>query len=245
MTNYRLTLAYEGTRYSGWQKQGNTDNTIQGRLETLLTRLTGRETQVHGCGRTDAGVHARMQVCSFRVPDEVGRDTLIAGLRQYLPQDIAALALEAADERFHARLSCKKKTYLYRINTGETQDVFARRFQWHLPGPVDLEALDRAAALLCVRADFSAFTNNRHMKKSAVRTLMSVESEREGDELRLFFTADGFLYNMVRILTGTLIEVGRGERAPETAAEGLRTRERRDAGAMAPAQGLTLWEVFY
>ncbi len=245
MPNFRLTLCYEGTRYRGWQKQGNTDNTIQGRLEALLSRLLAQEVEIAGCGRTDAGVHARRQVCSFRAETAMGCDELLAALRRCLPEDIGALSLELAPPRFHARLNCTGKTYVYRIWNSETPNVFERRFLWPVPEALDVEAMRRAAALLCGRHDFSSFCSLKKMKKSAVRELRRLEIRREGEELRLIFEGDGFLYNMVRILTGTLLQVGRGERAPEEMPLILASLDRAQAGPTAPAQGLTLWEVAY
>ncbi len=245
MKRLKLTLAYEGTRYDGWQRQGNTENTVQGRLEALLSRTVGEAVEVHGCGRTDAGVHARMQVCHFDVPDRVNEPELLSALRQYLPEDIAALALAETEPRFHARLSCREKTYVYRINTGETRDVFRRRFELFSPGSLDEAAMAEAARLLTGTHDYRAFTNNHRTKKSTVRTVTGIRLTRDGDRLSLWFTGDGFLYNMVRIMTGTLLEVGEGKRRPQDMTAILESLDRAQAGPMAPAQGLTLWEVKY
>ena len=245
MPNYRLTLSYEGTRYRGWQKQGNTGNTVQEKLETALSRLLGEPIECAGCGRTDAGVHARKQVCSFRAKSALDCDETLRRLRSVLPEDIGALALEEAAPRFHARLSCTGKTYCYRIRTSETPDAFTRRWVLPCPSALDLGAMRQAAAALCGRHDFSAFCSLKTMKKSAVRELREIRIEEAAEELRLYFTGDGFLYNMVRILTGTLIEVGLGQRAPESMEAVLSSRDRAQAGFTAPAQGLTLWEVNY
>ena len=245
MTNYMLTLCYDGTRWRGWQKQGNTDKTIQGKLETALSRLLSQEVEVAGCGRTDAGVHARQQVCSFRAETAMSSAELLAALREVLPEDIGALSLETAPPRFHARLSCTGKTYVYRIWNSETPNVFERRYLWAVPQPLDAEAMKKAAALLCGRHDFAAFCSLKRSKKSTVRELRRLEILREGEELRLVFEGDGFLYNMVRILTGTLLEVGRGERSPEDMPLILASGDRAQAGPTAPAQGLTLWSVSY
>lgn len=245
MRTFKLTLCYDGSRYKGWQKQGNTENTIQDKLESLLSRLLDQPVEVAGSGRTDAGVHARHQVCSFRAESDLSCGEMLQALRQYLPEDIGALSLEEAEPRFHARLSCVEKSYVYRIwNSGEP-NVFERNYLWRCPDALDIPAMERAAALLCGEHDFSAFCANKHMKKSAVRNLRSVAITREGGELRLRFTGDGFLYHMVRILTGTLVEVGRGERAAEEMPALLASRDRGRAGFTAPAKGLTLWEVTY
>ena len=245
MRNFKLTLCYDGSRYDGWQRQGNSENTIQGKLEELLSRLLSQSVEVAGSGRTDAGVHALEQVCSFRAETEEDCETLLHLIRRYLPEDIGALSLEEAPPRFHARLSCREKTYVYRIWNSDEPNVFERRWMYAVPQTLDLEAMRRAAALLTGEHDFAAFCANRHMKKTTVRTLRRVEITRMGGEIRVALTADGFLYHMVRILVGTLLEVGEGKRAPEDMAAVLASRDRMEAGPTAPAHGLTLWSVKY
>lgn len=245
MKYYKLVLSYEGTRYRGWQRQGNTAGSIQEKLETLLSRMLEQQVELAASGRTDAGVHARMQVCSFRAETECSAEEILRELRRYLPEDIGAVSLEEADPRFHARLSCREKTYLYRIWNSEMPNVFSRRFQLRVPEKLDPDAMRSAAELLCGEHDFAAFCSLKNAKRSTVRELRSIEIRREGEELQLFFTGDGFLYNMVRILTGTLLEVGQGIRSPESVAEALLTKDRAQAGPTAPAQGLCLWEVRY
>ena len=245
MRNFMLTLCYDGSRYRGWQKQCNTDNTIQAKLEALLSRLLEQPVEIAGSGRTDAGVHAMAQVCSFRA--ETGKDceTLLGELRRYLPEDIGALALKEASPRFHARLSCTEKTYAYRVWNSEEPCVFERKYLYCFPQALDIDAMRRAAGILTGRHDFRSFCGNVHMKKSTVRELRSVEIERLDCELRLSFTGDGFLTNQVRILTGTLLEVGAGLRQPEEMAGILASLDRTAAGFTAPAQGLILWKVRY
>ena len=245
MRNFKLTLCYDGSRYDGWQRQGNSEETIQGKLETLLSRLLGQSVEVAGSGRTDAGVHALAQVCSFRADTEMDCDTLLSEIRRYLPEDIGAIALEEAPPRFHARLSCKEKTYVYRIWNSPEPNVFERRWMFAVPQTLDLDAMRRAADALLGEHDFSAFCANRHMKKTAVRTLKEIEITSMDGEIRIALTADGFLYHMVRILVGTLLEVGEGKRAPEDMAAVLASRDRMEAGPTAPAQGLILWSVKY
>ncbi len=245
MQNYRLTLCYEGTRYKGWQRQGNTPGTIQEKLETILSRMLNQPVELAASGRTDAGVHARRQVCSFRAETALSPDALLPELRAHLPEDIGALSLEPAEPRFHARLSCKEKTYLYRVWNSEAPAVFQRRFVLPFPAPLDLTVMEQAAALLCGEHDFAAFCSLKNSKKSTVRLLSRVEIRREGDELLLYFSGNGFLYNMVRILTGTLLEVGQGLRVPEDMPAILASRDRSQAGPTAPAKGLTLWDVKY
>lgn len=245
MPNFRMTLSYDGTRYNGWQRQGNTPDTIQGRLETVLSDLLAQPVEVAGSGRTDAGVHARMQTASFRAKTDLSAPELLRLLRARLPGDIGVLTLEEAAPRFHARLSCRGKTYVYRIWNSETPNVFERRYVYALPQPLDTAAMQRAAALLCGTHDYTSFCANRRMKKSAVRTVDAITVERLGDEVRLTFSGDGFLYHMVRILTGTLLEVGLGQRDADTMPAILAARDRSAAGATAPARGLILWETRY
>ena len=245
MRNFKLTLCYDGGRYDGWQRQGNTGNTIQAKLETLLSRLLGQNIEIAGSGRTDAGVHALAQVCSFHADTELGCDILLREIRRYLPDDIGAVSLEEAPPRFHARLSCREKTYVYRIWNSDEPNVFERRYMLTLPQSLDIDAMRAAAEEIVGEHDFSSFCANRHMKKTAVRKLKSIRIERAGSEIRITLTADGFLYNMVRIIIGTLIEVGEGKRESGEMAAVLAARDRLEAGPTAPAHALTLWEVRY
>ena len=230
MPNFRMTLSYDGTRYNGWQRQGNTPDTIQGRLEAVLSDLLAQPVEVAGSGRTDAGVHARMQTASFRAKTNLSAPELLRRLRAQLPGDIGVLTLTEAEPRFHARLSCRGKTYVYRVWNSDTPNVFERRYVYALPQPLDTAAMQRAAALLCGRHDYTSFCANRHMKKSAVRTVDAITVERLGEEVRLTFSGDGFLYHMVRILTGTLLEVGLGQRDADTMPAILAARDRSAAG---------------
>ena len=192
MRNFKLTLCYDGGRYDGWQRQGNSDNTIQGKLEVLLTRLLSQSVEVAGSGRTDAGVHALGQVCSFRAETELTCAELLREIRRYLPEDIGALSLEEAETRFHARLSCREKTYVYRIWNSEEPNVFERRWMVSVPGSLDLDAMRTAAAQLVGEHDFTTFCANRHMKKTAVRNLKRIDIARSGGEIRISLTGDGF-----------------------------------------------------
>ena len=225
MQNYKLTLCYDGTRYRGWQKQGNTAQTVQGKLETLLSRALEQPVEIAGSGRTDAGVHARMQVCSFRAETDKSCAELLTLLREYLP--------------------AVRKTYIYRVWNSDAPCVFERKYVYAEPRPLDLDAMRRAAAQLCGRHEFSAFSTGKKTGRAATRTIESIGIERCGEEVRLTYTGDGFLYNMVRILTGTLLEVGLGERRPDDMEAILASHSRASAGFTAPAQGLFLWDVTY
>lgn len=245
MKNYKLVLQYEGTRYDGWQKQGNTENTIQGRLEQVLSRMTGSPVEVHGSGRTDAGVHARGQVANFRIGQSLEPDTVTEYLNRYLPEDIRVLTTEEMPLRFHSRLNATGKLYVYQIETGRKRDVFDRRMQYCLGRELDVEAMKQAAAFLCGRHDFKSFCGNKKMKKTTVRTIERISICREKTLVVLNIAGDGFLQHMVRIIAGTLIETGLGTRSPGSMPELLAAMDRRMAGYTAPAEGLCLSAVFY
>lgn len=245
MPNFALTLSYDGTRYRGWQRQGNTDNTIEAKVESALSRILGEPVELAASGRTDAGVHARAQVCSFRAHTEMDCAAILSALRTALPEDIGAEELKIAAPRFHARLNCREKTYVYRVWNSAAPNVFEQRYMYAWPAALDVAAMRRAAALLEGEHDFTAFCANKHMKKSAVRRISEIKIEQRGAELRFALTGDGFLYNMVRIIVGTLIEVGTGERAAEELSAVLASKSRERAGFTAPARGLILWEVRY
>lgn len=242
--NYRAILQYEGTRYRGWQSQGNTENTIQGKLEALLSRMEGSPVEVHGSGRTDAGVHAAGQVMNFwssKYTAEEIRDYM----NQYLPEDIAVLSVEEAAPRFHARLNAVRKTYLYQIWNDPVVNVFERRFLTQIAEPLDVETMKKAAEFLCGTHDYRAFCSLKRFKKSTVRTLESIEIRRDGAKIQIFYTGDGFLYHMVRILTGTLVEAGLGLRSPEEMQKILEGKDRAAAGRLMPPEGLILLDVEY
>ena len=177
MANYRLTLCYDGTRWKGWQKQGNTEQTIQGKLEALLSRLLEQPVEVAGSGRTDAGTHARMQVASFRAKTNWSDQAFLAALRQYLPADIGAISLERVEPRFHARLSCTGKTYVYRIWNSDQPNVFERNYLYRICEPLDVPAMRLAADDLCGTHDYRAFCSLKRFKKSTVRRVESIVIE--------------------------------------------------------------------
>ena len=244
MRNLRLDICYDGTRYRGWQRLSGKDDTIQGKLETALSRILGEPIEISGSGRTDAGVHARGQVANFHCQSDMPAEEILSNLRRYLPEDIGIYSCRDVSARFHARLNAKEKTYLYRIWNSEAPCVFDRRFVSIFPDRLDLNAMEAAAQHLLGEHDFSAFCGNAKMKKSTVRYIRSIFIEHYGEEIRIYVTGNGFLHNMVRILVGTLIEVGKAERSPDSI-PALFGSKRQEAGFLAPAQGLCLQEVFY
>lgn len=244
MRTIRLDLCYDGTRYRGWQRLNGEANTIQGKLEQTLSRILEEPIEVSGSGRTDAGVHAQGQVASFHCENTMPAAEILAQLRRYLPEDIGIYSCNEAPPRFHARLNAKRKTYCYRIWNSEAPCVFQRRYVAVFPEKLDLNAMAKAGEQLVGKHDFAAFCTRANKKKSTQREIFQLSIERVGEEIRILVTADGFLYNMMRIIAGTLIEAGRGERTPESIPE-LFSASRQEAGFLAPAQGLCLMEVEY
>ena len=246
MQNYRMIVQYDGTRYNGWQKQGDTDNTIQNKLETVLSRMTGEEVDVHGAGRTDAGVHAKGQVAQFRIETDMTCGEIRDYLNAYLPDDIGVLSVSEAAPRFHSRYNASMKYYLYRIGKNKAAHVFERKYIYEYRGdPLDTHAMKLATLQLIGTHDFRSFCGNPRMNKSTVRTIHTIRIDETEDEIRIGFVGDGFLQYMIRIMVGTLIEVGEGKRDPESLDVLMEARSRRLAGPTAPACGLTLMEVRY
>lgn len=245
MRNIRLLLQYEGTRYQGWQRQQSTGNTIQGKLETLLSRMCGETVELQGSGRTDAGVHALGQVANFHTDCEMPVEDMLTYMNQYLPEDIAVVQIAEAAPRFHSRLNACGKHYLYQVINSEIPDVFRRRYALEVPEKLDLAAMQRAAGLLCGEHDFKSFTSAKKGKKSTVRRIDEIQIEKEGELLKFSFKGSGFLHHMVRILMGTLLEVGMGKRSPESMTDLIAAQNRELAGPLVPAKGLTLVEVYF
>ena len=245
MINYKMILQYDGSRYSGWQVQGNTEQTIQGKLQSVLEKMTGEEIEIHGSGRTDAGVHAMGQVANFKLQSAYEPEEIKRYCNQYLPEDIVVLEVSEVPLRFHSRLNAIKKTYCYRIFLGEKPDVFRRKYVTPVAENLDINKMKAAAEVLLGTHDFTSFCGNRHFKKSAVRTIYEIQIEEKTDELDIYFTGNGFLQNMVRILTGTLLEVGTGKQEVCEMKEILEGRNRSLAGTMAAAKGLVLMNVEY
>lgn len=262
MTNYRIKIQYDGTRYHGWQRQKGDGTTIQGKIETALTRLTGSPVQIDGAGRTDAGVHARCQIANFRLNAEqesaliasAGQmesgeqgleQVLVEKLNEYLPEDIRILKAEAAGDRFHSRLNATGKEYRYHLHKKGCYDVFTRKYSWQMEEELDVAEMKKAAALLTGTHDFKGFCSKSSKKKSTVRTIHEIVIEENETDIWLIFRGNGFLYNMVRILAGTLVEAGAGRRRIQSVRDALESGDRTCAGETAPAQGLTLWEVRY
>ena len=244
MRNLRLDICYEGTRYRGWQRLSGVDNTIQGKLEQTLSRILDEPIEISASGRTDAGTHARLQVVSFHCNSNMPCEEILLLLRRYLPEDIGIYSCKNASPRFHARLNAKTKTYTYRVWNSQQPCVFERKFVYIDASPVDMDLMRKAAAHFIGEHDFSAFCANKNIKKSTVRYVESFDIQNYGNEIQFTVTGNGFLHHMVRIMVGTLLEVGRGERAADSS-PALFSGNREDAGALVPACGLCLMEVNY
>lgn len=257
MRSLKLTLAYDGTDYAGWQRQAGAA-TIQALLETALEPLERRRVTVHGAGRTDAGVHALGQVASVRIAHPIAPAALVRALNANLPAAVRVLAAEPVAERFHARFDARAKVYRYRIATGAVACPLDQRYAWHVPQPLDLEAMQAAGRLLVGRCDFAAFQTaaGADPQVSTVRSITDLRVAPEsppdwraggapGAVVAIEVRGDGFLRHMVRTIAGTLVEVGTGRRPPGSVADVLASRSRAQAGPTAPARGLLLVRVEY
>ena len=244
MRTYKLTVSYDGTRYQGWQKQKNTDKTIQAIVENALGKTAGYPVEIYGSGRTDAGVHAKGQTLSCSLRGKIREETFQEVINSLLPEDIRVIRTELVKNGFHARYSASGKCYEYHIDTRQKQDVFERRYSYHFPYKVDKKKMEEAARILIGTHDFAAFTDKKE-EKSTIRSIYDIMIAGQDGKIQITYRRNGFLYHMVRILTGTLLEVGMGKLTTEEIAGALVTGERKRAGFMAPAKGLFLKEVYY
>ncbi len=244
MRTYKMTISYDGSRYQGWQRQATTDNTIQFILEYSIGKMVGYRVQVDGSGRTDAGVHARGQVASVKLSKLYDVQELRLALNRYLPEDIRIVKVELMKNGFHARKSAKGKKYEYYIDCREKPDVFSRRYCYHYPHRLDIEAMREAADNLIGVKNFISFTDDKDCK-DPVRRITNIKIISNGEKVRITYYGTGFLYHMARILTGTLLEVGIGEREASKIPVVIAAEDRSLAGFLAPARGLFLRKVYY
>ncbi|MBN2809884.1 MAG: tRNA pseudouridine(38-40) synthase TruA [Deltaproteobacteria bacterium] len=240
----KLTIAYDGTAYHGWQVQPN-GLTIQEELETTARRFTGEQQLMAGSGRTDAGVHAWGQVASWSYGGRLAPERIQGAFNSLLPADIRVRRVEEMGPAFHARKSARSKTYLYIIDNAPQANPFLRRYAWHIHQPLDLKALNQAAALLVGRHDFLSFKAADGKTLTSERTILQARWCRRGFSLFFFIKGNGFLKNMVRIIVGTLVDFGRGKSAPSEMSAIISARRRSAAGITAPAHGLILRSVAY
>ena len=244
MINHKLLLAYDGTAYSGFQRQKNALS-IQEIIERALGKLYGTRIKVEGASRTDAGVHARGQVINYFSPGNIPIERLPFALNSILPSDIVAYRASEVDDHFNARKNAYRKRYVYIIDNGTFPDVFKRNYTWHVPSKLDIKAMKSAAWVLLGRHDFKAFQSAGSSVIHTVRTLFEIDIIEEGCFLYFSFEGDGFLYKMVRAITGTLVEIGLGKKESEDMEEILCTKDRSQAGKTSPASGLCLEKVLY
>ncbi len=243
--NYKLKISYDGSRYFGWEHQPDRE-TIQGKIETVLARMVDKDmVDVIGAGRTDAGVHARAMIANVHLDTQMSPDEIRDYANRYLPDDIAILEVREAADRFHARYKAVGKTYQYTCFDGPVKPVFDRKYYTPLDQELDVEAMQEAAHYLEGKHDYKSFCGNSRMKKSTVRIVDTITVRRRKGYVYLTFHGTGFLQNMVRIMAGTLIEVGLGRIRPEEVGEILEACDRKVAGPTAPAKGLCLLKVDY
>lgn len=244
MNRIRLTIEYDGTAYAGWQRQPN-GLSIQEVIEAALQHIVGHPVQVVSSGRTDAGVHARGMVAHFETDRELPMSAYREGANAQLPTDIAITDAVPVPPEFHARYSARAKRYRYTLHSGATRSPLAARFSWHLRSPLDIESMRVAAAGLIGCHDFAAFRSSGCVAKTTVREIFAIHLKRHGAQLHIDVIGSGFLRNMVRVIVGTLVEVGRGKRTAEDVRQLLASGDRDRAGVTAPPQGLCLMQVWY
>ena len=244
MKNYRITVQYDGTRYNGWQRQGNTSNTIQERFENVLSHMCQKNVEIFSSGRTDAGVHAKAQVANFKCDTYLSDLEIMDYLNRYLPEDIRVTHICEADERFHSRLNAVSKTYEYSIATSKP-DVFIRKYVYTVQQKPDIQKMIYAAEKLKGTHDFRGFSSLGKTKKSTVRTINSIDITVNEELIKITVNGDGFLYNMMRIIAGTLYEIGIGKIPESTIQTVFESGIREKSGVTFPAKGLTLICVNY
>lgn len=239
-----MIIAYDGTRYQGWQRQKNTGLTIQGIIEKAISGCVGYPIEIDGSGRTDSGVHALGQVANVKLSGKIDEKAFQMQLNEMLPEDIKIREITLVKNGFHSRLSAKAKRYEYVIDQGERPDVFTRKYCYHYENPLNIKAMEKAAAYLTGTHDFGGFTDKKD-EKSTVRTIYEIKVIEKGQKIYFSFYGNGFMYHMVRILTGTLLEIGNGEREAESILKIIKSKTRSEAGFLVPAMGLCLKEVIY
>lgn len=244
MKNYKMIISYDGTKYNGWQRQGNTQNTIQEKFENVISKMCGEKVEIHASGRTDRGVHAEGQTANFKCSTSLNCKEIKDYLNQYLPEDILVKSVEEAQLRFHSRLNAVSKTYEYKIAT-EKPDVFIRKYVFVTDRKFDIEAMQKGAEKLLGTHDFKGFSSLGKTKKSTVRTINFISISEENGIISVKINGNGFLYNMVRIVVGTLLDIGEGKLPLSAIDEIFEEKSREKAGATLPACGLRLVEVFY
>ncbi len=246
MATYKLTLAYDGTKFCGWQSQPG-QRTVQATLEAAWHELTGEQLRMTATSRTDSGVHAHGQVVGFETTSEIPAANVLTGLNAKLPEDVLVVSVEDAPKDFHATYDAIGKRYRYQIHNDRRRPLFDRSYVWHVPQPLDVEAMHRAGQALVGKHDFASFQSVGSERESTVRTIFAVDAHRgrggDASQVSIEVEGDGFLYNMVRVIVGTLLDVGAGRKPESWVAEVLAATDRRAAGQTAPPEGLFLLYV--
>lgn len=245
MKNYKLTISYDGSRYRGWQRLKDNSATIQEKIETCLSKMCGTKIEIIGSGRTDGGAHAEAQVANFHTKGSFSPKEILLYCYQYLPEDIVITKVEEVHERFHARYNAKSKLYRYRVCNSLIHNVFQRKYALHEPLPLNLSAMKKGAKLLIGEHDFKSFTSDKVADKKTIRTITKLDIEVNDIFIDFLIEADGFLYNMVRIIVGTLLEIGKNEREIESITTALNAGVRLATGQKISPNGLTLVQVNY
>ncbi len=244
MRNIKLTIEYDGKDFNGWQKQPNKLN-IQGTIEQAIKNITGEEVELNASGRTDAGVHALGQVANFKTNSQIPIEKFAIAINSRLKKSIIIINAEEVDERFHSRLTCKRKTYRYIINNSIEGSAIYRNLETHIPQKLDISKMEKALKYFEGEHDFKAFKASGTSSKSSVRTIYKTNIYKENNRIYIELTGNGFLYNMVRIIVGTLVEVGLGKIEPEKIQDIIKSKKRENAGKTLPPNGLYLVNVEY
>lgn len=246
MRNIKMIIEYDGSRYDGWKVTSTGKAvTIQDKIENVLEKMLGKKTELIGAARTESGVHSYGQVANFKTDSDMKLYQMKHYLNRYLPQDVAVIEIEEVPERFHSSFNAKSFIYQYKISVAEVNNVFERKYNYYSFDKLDIELMKEAAKVLLGKHDFKAFSDNKRMKKSTVRDIYSIDIYGDNNEVIITIHGDDFWPNMVRIIVGTLIEIGRGDREVSTIKNILESKDRSLAGDTAPAQGLFLQEVLY
>jgi len=245
MRNIKLIIRYDGSRYKGFQRLKDNDMTIQGKIEDVLSKMTNESIEIIGSGRTDMGVHAYGQVANFKTNSKLSIEKMKSYLYEYLPEDIVITNLEEVEDRFHSRYNAKSKVYLYKIYNNKLHDPFLRRYTTHIPKKLDIDLMREASKYFIGEHDFTSFASSKSKKKSNVRTIYSINIKEDNGLIEIYFEGNGFLYNMVRIMTGALIDVGHKKISPSDIKLMLENKDRTKSSDTAPAKGLYLYKVSY
>lgn len=246
MRNIKLTIRYDGSRYKGFQRLKDNDMTIQGKIESVLSQMTDENIEIIGSGRTDMGVHAYNQVVNFKTSSDIKIDKIQKYLYKYLPEDIVVCNIEEVEERFHSRYNAKSKTYLYKIDNNKYHDPFLRKYAMHVPKKLDIDLIKEASKYLIGEYDFTSFASSKSKKKSNVREIYSIDiNKNDNNIVEIYVNGNGFLYNMVRIIVGALIDVGLERKKPIDIKHMIENKDRSKSSDTALAKGLFLYKVNY